>query len=73
MAFLDQLFKELGVPGELNIIRAHRTYQDRKDFVRPIIDAFLNNSTKRRVLQAAWSKMKIMQKDTRINLDCEPV
>lgn len=59
----------LGVPGELNITRAHRTYQERKDFVQPIIVAFLNNNTKMRVLQAAWAKKEVMLKDAWIYFD----
>ena len=55
MAFLDQLIKEIWVPWELNIIRAHRTYQERKNFVRPIIVAFLNN-----ILQGAWAKKEVI-------------
>lgn len=58
-AFLNQLIGEvLEVSGELNIIRAHRTFNERLD-PRPIIATFLNNATKRRVLQAAWSKKEV--------------
>lgn len=70
VAFLTQLInKELGVDDELNIIRAHRTYQERVDYVRPIVITFLNNTTKMRVLQAAWAKKEVMFGGTRIYFD----
>ena len=41
----------------------------RKDFVQQIIVSFLNNSTKRSVLQAAWAKKEVMLKDKQIYFD----
>lgn len=70
VAFLTQLIsKELRVHDELNIIRAHRTYQKREDYVRPIIITFFNNNIKMRVLQAAWTKKKVTFKDARTYFD----
>lgn len=66
VGFLTKLIKELGVHDELNILHAHRTYKERENFDRPIIIAFLENDMKMRVMQAAWTKKKVMFEDTRI-------
>lgn len=51
-AFLQTLITNtLEVPGEANIIRAHRVGKEQTNFSRPIIAAFFSFDTKKRVLK----------------------
>lgn len=68
-AFLQKLIAEtLNVAGELNIIRAHRIH-GKPNSKRPIIVAFLNFDTKKRVLKAAWDMKEVWYKGARIYFD----
>ncbi len=59
IAFLKKLFNEvLKIPGDFDIIRAHRIYREGKDQIRPIIVAFLNFETKKQILHVAWGTKK---------------
>lgn len=63
-AYLKKLFSEaLGVPGDLHIMRAHHTSKEQQD---SIIVALFDSDTKRRVLQAVWSKEEVNIKETQI-------
>lgn len=69
-AFVKEFFSDnIGITEELNIVRAHRTSAEKEDFIRPIIVAFRDFETKRKVLETAWQKGEIKYKDLRIYLD----
>lgn len=65
--FLKQLFNEvLKIPGEFNILRAHRLFREEEDKTRPIIVAFLSFETKMDILRAAWGVKDLSYNGTRI-------
>lgn len=68
--FLKKLFNEvLKIPGDFNIIRAHRIYREGKDETRLIIVAFLNFETKKQILHVAWGKKELTYNGAHIFFD----
>ncbi|KAL7402183.1 hypothetical protein ABVT39_010994 [Epinephelus coioides] len=54
---------------DLIVTRVNQLETRRQDSARPIIVALFDSDTKRRVLQAAWSKKEVNFKDTQIFYD----
>ena len=68
--FLQKLIAEtLEVPGVVNLIRAHRMGKEQTNFTRPIIAAFSDFDTKKKVLKAAWDKKQVLYENERILFD----
>ena len=70
VGFLTKLFNEqLEIPGEFNIMRAHRVFREGSTTARPIIAAFMNFDVKKNVLHTAWRKKEVLFKGDRIGFD----
>lgn len=67
VAFLKKFFQEtLHLTQDIDVTRAHRLYNESKAHGRPIIAAFRDFDSKKKVIAAAWKRKEIIYNGVRI-------